>query len=78
MEGIEPGIYEHYKGRQYRVIGIARHSEDPKQLFVVYQALYESKEFGNNAIWIRPVAMFSEKVPVNGKLVPRFRRIERK
>lgn len=78
MEGIEPGIYEHYKGRQYRVIGIARHSEDPKQLFVVYQALYESKEFGNNAIWIRPIAMFSEKVPVNGKLVQRFRLIERK
>lgn len=77
MDQITTGIYEHYKGKRYRVIGIGRHSENPEQRFVVYQALYDSSEFGNNAIWIRPVAMFSEKVTVNGKLVPRFRLIEK-
>ncbi|MDE1868547.1 MAG: DUF1653 domain-containing protein [Candidatus Micrarchaeota archaeon] len=77
MDVLEPGIYEHYKGKQYRVIGTARHSERPEELFVVYQALYDSKEFGNNAIWIRPLAMFVEKVPLDGRLVPRFRLIEK-
>ncbi len=43
------GIYEHYKGKKYRVLGISRHSETLEEL-VVYQALYVSKEFGRNAL----------------------------
>ena len=74
---VRPGIYQHYKGKQYRVIGVARHSENPEELFVVYQALYDSKDFGNNAVWVRPLAMFLENAPIDGKLVPRFRLIEK-
>jgi hypothetical protein len=70
---IRKGRYQHYKGHFYRVLGVARHSEDPKEEFVVYMALYNSKDFGRNAIWIRPKKMFLEKVTVEGKKVPRFR-----
>ena len=69
---IRPGKYRHYKGNLYKVIGVARHSENPSEEFVVYQALYESKEFGDNAIWIRPRKMFAEMVTVGNKQVPRF------
>ena len=68
----KPGIYEHYKGNRYRVINVARHSETLEEL-VVYQALYNSEEFGNNAIWTRPLAMFMESVEVDGRQVPRYR-----
>jgi len=44
------GRYRHYKGHDYEVIGVARHSEDPDQQLVVYRALYDSKEFGPNAL----------------------------
>lgn len=67
---IRPGIYEHFKGNRYRVIGVARHSENPDDAFVVYQALY-----GEHGLWIRPVAMFSEVVERDGKTMPRFRYI---
>ena len=66
----KPGLYRHYKGNDYRVIGLARHSETEEPL-VVYQALY-----GERGLWVRPAAMFSETVEVDGKRVPRFRRIE--
>ena len=72
---IKIGKYKHYKGKLYKVIGIAKHSETLEEL-VVYQALYESKEFGNNAIWVRPAKIFTEKVILNGKEVPRFELIE--
>ena len=75
---IAPGIYEHYKGRRYKVIGIARHSENPKQQFVVYRALYDSKDFGPNQIWIRPLDMFIEDVEVDSKTRPRFKLISEK
>lgn len=64
------GIYRHYKGKNYRLIGTARHSETLEEL-VVYQALYES-EFGRNVIWVRPRKMFEENVEFGGKSVPRF------
>ncbi len=60
------GIYQHYKGQQYRVIGVARHSETEEQL-VVYQALY-----GAFGLWVRPLSMFVEQVEVDGQLQPRF------
>jgi len=75
MDEIKIGKYKHYKGKLYKVIGIAKHSETLEEL-VVYQALYESKEFGNNAIWVRPAKIFTEKVILNGKEVPRFELIE--
>ena len=69
MQDLPPGKYKHYKGKLYEVIGIARHSETLQEL-VVYRALYDS-EFGKNAFWVRPKAMFLETV--NG--VPRFQMI---
>jgi len=68
---IKPGIYRHYKGKYYLVIGVGRHSETLEEM-VVYMALYEHPEFGRNALWIRPKQMFTEMVEVDGKKVPRF------
>ncbi len=65
------GKYKHYKGKFYEVIGVARHSETLEEL-VVYKALYDSEEFGENAIWVRPKAMFIEMVNIDGKEIPRF------
>ena len=63
-----PGRYRHYKGREYRVIGVARHSETMEPL-VVYQALY-----GEGGLWVRPAGMFTETVlaGVPPARVPRF------
>ena len=66
---IRPGRYRHYKGREYEVIGEARHSET-EEPFVVYRALY-----GEKALWIRPLAMFRGMVTVDGRTVPRFQRL---
>ena len=74
MDELKPGKYQHYKGKQYEVVGVGRHSESLEE-FVVYRALYNSEEFGNNSLWIRPKSMFLEIVNVNGKEVPRFKRI---
>lgn len=67
---IQPGIYRHYKGPEYRVLGTAQHSETEEWL-VFYQALYG--EFG---LWVRPLAMFQEQVEVDGESVARFALIE--
>jgi hypothetical protein len=64
-----PGRYRHYKGGDYEVVGIARHSENDEQL-VVYRCLYD-----NNSLWVRPLAMFLETVQVDGRELPRFERI---
>lgn len=66
---LDPGTYEHYSGKKYEVIGIARHSETLEEL-VVYQALY-----GRGDMWVRPFTMFTEAVQVHEKPVPRFRRV---
>jgi len=63
---LQPGLYRHYKGPEYRVIGVARHSETEEEM-VVYQALYG--EFG---FWVRPLSLFCETVDVDGEQVPRF------
>ena len=68
---IKLGRYRHYKGKEYEVIGVAKHSETLEDL-VVYRALYESKEFGDKALWVRPLKMFLEKVTLDGKEVSRF------
>jgi hypothetical protein len=67
---IRKGIYRHFKGNKYKVIGVARHSESNDSL-VVYQPLY-----GDYGLWVRPVQMFVEKVEVEGQVVPRFEFIE--
>jgi len=66
---LRPGTYEHYKGNQYEVIGVAKHSETLEEL-VVYKALY-----GDHDIWVRPLEMFLETVVMNGKKVSRFKYI---
>mgnify|MGYP006307813493 CR=1 FL=1 len=69
---MKTGKYIHTKsGREYEVIGVAHHSEDLSDL-VVYKALYESEEFGPNALWVRPKEMFEEVVEINGEKLPRF------
>lgn len=62
--------YRHFKGNEYLVLHLAKHSETLEDM-VVYQALYG--EFG---IWVRPLSMFSEKVEVNGKMVHRFQKYD--
>jgi hypothetical protein len=61
------GRYRHYKGNEYEVLGVARHSETDEEL-VVYRPLY-----GDHGLWCRPKAMFCETVVVDGETVPRFR-----
>lgn len=68
---MKTGLYKHYKGREYEVIGIARHSETLEEM-VVYKALYHSADFGEGALWVRPLSMFEELVELNGSLKPRF------
>ena len=74
MIDLKLGKYQHYKGKFYEVLGVARHSETSEEL-VVYRALYDSKEFGNYALWVRPKPMFLENVNIDGKEIPRFRYI---
>lgn len=66
---VKPGRYQHYKGNDYEVVGVARHSEDETDL-VVYRQLY-----GEQRMWVRPITMFTENVSVNGRSVERFRYI---
>ena len=70
MTAIRPGRYRHYKGNEYTVLGVARHSETLDEL-VVYR-----QEYGDHGHWVRPAAMILETVEIEGKKVPRFRLIE--
>jgi len=63
------GIYKHYKGKLYRVLGVAKHSETLAEM-VVYEALYENE---TSKLWVRPRKMFEETVDLEGKAVPRFK-----
>lgn len=67
---LKPGLYEHFKGKRYRVIGVARHSETEEDI-VIYEPQYES----SSKLWVRPLAMFTENVERDGKVVPRFKYI---
>ena len=70
METPKRGIYRHFKGNRYELIGIARHSETLEEL-VVYRALY-----GEGGLWVRPLAMWTEVVERDGRTMPRFELIE--
>ena len=63
-----PGLYRHYKGQPYEVIGTVRHSET-LQPMTLYRALY-----GERGLWVRPAAMFNEEVVIDGVRQPRFAR----
>jgi hypothetical protein len=67
VTNIPTGRYRHYKGKEYSVIGIARHSETQEEL-VIYR-----QEYGDRSLWVRPAKMFLETVVVEGKEVSRFR-----
>jgi hypothetical protein len=64
---VPPGRYRHFKGGQYEVLGVARHSETEEE-FVVYRPLS-----GDGGLWVRPKRMFVETVTAAGESVPRFR-----
>ena len=68
---IKLGLYKHYKGELYEVVGVARHSESLEEL-VIYKGLYDSEEFGKNPLWVRPKSMFLEEVIVDNKKILRF------
>lgn len=68
---IAPGIYEHYKGNRYEVVGVALHSETLEPV-VVYRPLYETRA----PLWVRPYEMFREEIEYEGRKMPRFRMIE--
>ncbi len=63
---MKTGRYRHYKGNEYHVIGIARHSETEEEL-VVYR-----QDYGERGLWVRPKAMFLETVEIGGQLLARF------
>ena len=67
---MKPGKYRHYKGNDYEVIGVARHSETEEDL-VVYRPLY-----GERGLWVRPLTMFNEMVERDGQRIPRFKYID--
>ncbi len=70
MNTIQPGRYRHYKGKDYVVLDVARHSETEEEL-VVYR-----QDYGDRGLWVRPKTMFMETVEVEGRQVPRFQLIE--
>ena len=74
MAELKLGKYEHYRGKQYEVVGLAKHSETLED-FVIYRALYNSEELRTNTLWIRPKSMFFEIININGKNIPRFKYI---
>ena len=67
---VPQGIYRHYKGSLYQVLHTAKHSETEEAL-VVYRCLY-----GEYDVWVRPLAMFTETIEVDGKQVDRFELIK--
>ena len=70
VQSIPCGRYRHFKGNEYEVIGIARHSETEEPM-VVYRALY-----GSRGLWVRPAGMWNETVTRDGKTFQRFMRTE--
>jgi hypothetical protein len=69
LPAVTPGRYRHYKGGEYQLLGVVRHSETLEPL-VLYRPLYNS-----SGDWVRPFAMFFESVVIDGVLQPRFARL---
>lgn len=72
IPSIALGEYEHYKGKRYQVLGVGRHTEVNEYL-VVYAPLYDHE--GQPDIWLRPYNMFMETVEIDGKTIPRFKKL---
>lgn len=76
---MKKGVYKHYKGMYYEVLGVVRHSETLENL-VLYKALYEIKEFGvefrKEPLFVRPKEIFEEILIINNKKVKRFKFIK--
>jgi hypothetical protein len=69
QSGIKLGVYEHYTGNKYEVIGVAkRKDKDTKEEFVVLRALFNGYD-----MWVRPLDTFHDEVEVNGNKVPRYK-----
>ena len=66
MQEPKPGVYRHFKGNEYRLLYVARHSETLEPM-VVYQALY-----GDKGVWVRPLSMWDETVERDGAVYKRF------
>jgi hypothetical protein len=66
MNPIKLGIYRHYKGNEYEVVGFAKHSETLEDM-VIYKALY-----GERGMWVRPLSMWENTIDVGGKTIKRF------
>lgn len=70
LPALTPGRYRHHKGGEYEVVDVVRHSETLEP-HVLYRALY-----GEGGLWVRPYAMFVERIEIDGRLQPRFAPIE--
>jgi len=71
MNNFQTGIYQHYKGNKYLVLGLAKHSETTDNL-VVYVTMYENEMA---SMWVRPLSLFIDQVIVDGKSMPRFKKL---
>ncbi|MBQ5312127.1 MAG: DUF1653 domain-containing protein [Oscillospiraceae bacterium] len=69
VKSVTPGRYRHFKGNEYEVIAVARHSETGEAM-VVYRALY-----GDGGVWVRPADMWDETVERDGRTFKRFEKI---
>jgi len=77
QDAVKPGIYKHYKGKLYEVLGVGHHTETLEPL-VMYRALYDTPDFGPKPLWARPVKMFQETIVYNNLEQARFTFIEEK
>ena len=77
MAKVKLGIYRHYKGKLYEVVGVGRHS-DTLESVVIYRALYDHPQYGKKAWWVRPLADFTDKVRIDQLEFPRFKLVESK
>lgn len=66
------GLYKHYKGGLYNVIGVAKHSETLEEM-VVYKSIHDPERKDKElSLWVRPIKMFNENVEIDGNIIPRF------
>lgn len=76
MNIIKLGKYKHFKGKEYEVIGFAKHSETLEDM-VLYKCLYNHPKWGKDVIWARPMNMFCENITRDGKTMSRFEYMEK-
>lgn len=68
-------LFQHYKGKKYKILAIGVHTEEYEK-YVVYEGQYNCEKFGDKPVWVRPLKMFFETVEFSGKEVPRFKRCD--